>query len=464
MSKKTRTIFFLICLFLFFLITPLVVLYSQGYRIDWDSKKIIKTGGFYFNVWPAGAQIFLDGKFQKKTGFLSNYVYIDNLKPKEYKIEIKKEGFFPWQKNLEIKENLVINFNDIFLIPENPKYTTLSQNTEDFFFSPDGRKVILKERTEKGWNLKIIELDINLKSGLFSGFESPEIELSDLKFSADSEKILFTTKEKEKQRSWILELESPFQEKMPADLISLDFLGGKASDTSFNSDDSKKIFFVKENNLFEANLSNKEISSRPVLINLITYEISEGNLFWLSKNGFILKTGLNGEIEEKLNFEPLSIKEGEKYQIYIKNPLIFLKEGDTFYIFNSDSQILEKLSDFAKELKLSPDGRKMAYFNNYEIWVLFLEKNEGQPKREFLEKLFLTRYSEKIGQVFWYTSNYLIFTVGNKIKISEIDNRGNTNIYDFSEFNSPKIYFNQFDKKLYFLSEGNFFSSEKLLP
>jgi hypothetical protein len=468
MLKRTRTILFLICLFLFFLIAPLIILYSQGYRIDINSKKIIKTGGFYFNIWPEGAEIFLDGKFQKKTSFMSNSAYINDLKPKEYKIEIKKEGFHPWQKNVEIKENLVISFNDIFLIPENPKYINLTQKAEDFFFSPDGRKVILKEGAEKGWNLKIIELDINLKSNLFSGFESPETELLDLKFCPDSEKILFSTKEKEKQKRWILELESPIQEKKPVDLISLDFLGEKVTDISFNPDDSQKMFFVKEsvkeNSLFEVNLSSKKINSNPTLRNLMTYEISDGNLFWLSKNGFILKTNLAGETEEKLNLKPLSIKEEKKYQIYIKNSLIFLKEDNTVYIFNSDSQIFEKLSDFTKELKLSPDGKKIVYFSNYEIWILFLEKKEGQPKRELLEKLFLTRFSEKIDQVLWYNSNYLIFNIGNKIKISEIDNRDNINICDFSEFNSPKIFFNQFDKKLYILSEENLFSSEKLLP
>lgn len=473
MFKKTRTTLFLICLFLFLLIAPLVILYSQGYRIDINSKKIIRTGGIYLDIRPEGAEIFLDGKFQKKTSFISNSAYINDLKPKEYKIEVKKEGFHPWQKNLEIKENLVINFNDIFLIPENPKYTTLAQKTEDFFFSPDGRKIILKENGEKSWNLKIIELDINLKSNLFSGFESPEIELLDLKFSPDSEKILFSTKEKEKQRIWILEIESPIQEKKSSDLISLDFLGEKVNDISFNPDDPQELFFVKElskeNNLFEANLPSKKISSKPVLINLATYEISEGNLFWLSKNGFILKTDLTGETEERLNLKPLSIKEEKKYQIYIKNPLIFLKEDNTIYIFNSNSQVLEKLSDFTKELAFSPDRKKMLYFSNYEIWVLFLEKNENQPKREFLEKLFLTRFSEEIDQILWYNSNYLIFSMGNKIKISEIDNRDNINICDFGEFpalggNSPKIFFNQVYKKLYILSEGNFLSSEKLLP
>jgi hypothetical protein len=468
MTKRFRTILFLICLFLFFLIAPLVILYSQGYRIDLDSRKIIKTGGFYCKVWPEGAQIFLDGRLKKKTNFISNNAYINNLSPKEYKVEIKKDGFHSWQKNLEIKENWVSEFNNILLIPENPKYTNLAQNIENFFFSPDGKKIILKEGGEKSWSLKIFELDKNLKSNLFSGFPSIEIEFLDLKFSQDSKRILLSTKEKEKVEYWILELESPIQEKTPADLVSLDFLGDKTTDIVFNPSDPQKIFFakevMKENNLFEVNFVQKEVGLKPIIKNLVTYEISNGNLFWISKNGSILKTNFTGEIEEKLNSELFSIKEGKKYQIYIRLPLIFLKEEETLYVLNLDSRVFEKLAEPVRGEKLSPDWRKMVYFNNYEIWVLFLEKNEDQPERELLERLFLTRFSEKIGQVLWLDSNYVVFNIGDKVKISEIDNRDKINFCDFSEFKSPEIFFNQFDKKLYILSESNLFSSEKLIP
>ena len=468
MKKRTRTTLFLFCLFLFFLIAPLIILYSQGYRIDLESKKIIRTGGFYFKVWPEGAQIFLDGKLKKKTNFLSNNVYIDNLLPKEYKVEIKKEGFCTWQKNLEIKENLVSEFNNIILIPENTKYENLAQNIESFFFSPDGKKIVLKENDATGWNLKIIELDKNLKSNLFSGFPSIEIEFLDLKFSQDSKRILLSTKEKEKVDYWILELQSPIQEKTPADLISLNFLGIKANDISFNPGDPQRIFFTKElleeNDLFEADFIKKEVGLKPIIKNLVTYELSEGNIFWISKNGFLSKTNFTGEIEERLNFEPFPIKEGKKYQIFIRLPFIFLKEDGTLYILNPESRVSEKLSDSSIGEKFSPDWRKMVYFNNYEIWVLFLEKNEDQPKRELLERQFLTRSSEKIDQVLWLDSNYVVFNIGKKVKISEIDNRDKINFCDFSEFKSPEIFFNQFDKKLYILSEENLFSSEKLLP
>ena len=133
MNKRLRTILFAVCLFLFFLIAPLVILYSQGYRIDWIGKKIRKTGGFYFKVWPENAQVFIDGKFKKKTAFMSNSTYISNLTPKEYKVEIKKPRFQAWQKSLEIKENWVTESGGIILFLEDPSYTNLRQKVESFF-------------------------------------------------------------------------------------------------------------------------------------------------------------------------------------------------------------------------------------------------------------------------------------------------------------------------------------------
>ena len=67
MTKRTRTILFSICAILFLLIAPSVVLYSQGYRIDFESKRIVQIGGFYFKVWPKNAQVLIDGKLEKKT-------------------------------------------------------------------------------------------------------------------------------------------------------------------------------------------------------------------------------------------------------------------------------------------------------------------------------------------------------------------------------------------------------------
>ena len=75
MTKKSRTVLFLICFCIFLLIAPAVVFYSEGYRIDFKNKKISQTGAFYFKVSQRSADIYLNGKLAKKTGLLFGDVH-----------------------------------------------------------------------------------------------------------------------------------------------------------------------------------------------------------------------------------------------------------------------------------------------------------------------------------------------------------------------------------------------------
>ena len=141
-----------------------------------------------------------------------------------------------------------------------------------------------------------------------------------------------------------------------------------------------------------------------------------------------------------------------------------MRENKALYQFNPDSKSFEKFFEEIKGLKISPDNKKIVYFSDNEIWVLFLEDMNGQPKRKAGEKLFLIRLSKEIKDCSWLNSNYLIFNIENKLKIAEIDDRDRINIVEITEFENPKMFWNQFDKKLYLLSEENIYQSEKLLP
>ena len=131
MTKKTRTVLFLIFLTLFLLITPLAIFYSQGYRIDIDSKRITQTGGLFLKVIPKQAEIYLNEKLTKKTDFFFGSALIENLLPRKYKIEIKKEGYHPWEKNLEIKEKEVVETKNIVVFSENINFEILSKKIEN---------------------------------------------------------------------------------------------------------------------------------------------------------------------------------------------------------------------------------------------------------------------------------------------------------------------------------------------
>lgn len=256
MHKKTRTALFITLILLFAVVTPSVILYSQGYRFDFETKQVVQTGGFYFRALPKSADVYLNGKFKAKTSIFTGSTLIENILPKTYSVEIKKTGYHTWQKNLEVKEKQVADAKNVVLFPENPDFKKLTENE--------------KEITSI---------------------------LSQIEYSATS------------------------------------------------SDKSKLI-------------------------------------------------------------EP----------------------------------------------------------NEHEIWITFIDSRTENSLDSSPKRIFLTRFSEKIRSVSWLNDYYLIFSLNNKIKVAEIDDRDKLNVIDLAEFPSPKIYWDRNKKTLYLVSEGTLYLAKNLLP
>jgi len=429
MTKKTRTVLFLICLFLFLLIAPVTIFYSQGYRFDIDSKKITQTGGLFLKIEPKQVEIYINGKLKKKTDFFFGSALIENLLPKKYKVEIKKEGYHPWEKNLEIKEKQVTEVKNIVLFSENPTFNILTAGVKDFWFSPDEKKIILFEGSEMGWALKLYDLEKNVKSQLIEerDFYSKGADLLNLEFSEDSNEIYLDIGMKEKEKYFTLKL-----------------------------------------NKFPPTLTEREIATSSE--NIIASQVFNGDSYYLDKSGYLSKN------EERLTENPFPVKADSnppttlpssgraptEYVLEIFQNFIFLRENQTLYQFNPDLKSFEKFFENINFLKISPDLKKIVYFSNSEIWILFLKEVVSQPIKKSGEKVFLVRLSEKINDVFWLNSDYLVFNTGNKIKVAEIDDRDRINMVDIAEFENPKIFFSQKQKKLYILSNGNLYTSETL--
>jgi WD40 repeat protein len=449
MTKKSRTILFLILSIFFFILAPLTYFYAQGYRFDFEKKRICQTGAFYFKVLPKRAEIYLNGKFKKNTDFLFGSALIENLLPKEYKIEIKKEGFYPYEKSLEVKEKEVTELKNIILIPKNPKFFLIAkEKIDEFFFSPDEKKVIFKkyqkENGKKSWILEIFDLEKNNKEKLLTKKE--KVKLLKLKWSFDSKNILLKLKEDKKIKYFVLQLFPKIN------LISLDFLNSEIKNLSFHPKDSQKIFFLKENSLFLKDFLEKK--PKLILDKVISFEILKDNIIWLSASGFLYKSNLLGEILERENLKPFLIERGKEYKIITKNSLkIFLKENGDLYFLDKKEREFKKLLKEINFLKFSPDFKKVVLATKNEIWIFYF------PSKDLI---FLTRFSEKIENLFWFNNHYLIFRVKNKIKIAEIDQRDKPNIIDFSfgDFGKEKkalqIFYSQREKKLYVLSEFQF--------
>jgi len=420
MTKKTRKILFFICLFLFLLIAPTTIFYSQGYRFDFDppagGKRITQTGGLFLKNLPKQVEVYLDGKLKEKTDFFFGSILIEDLLPKKYKIEIKREGYHPWGKTLEVKEKEVAEAKNVILFPKNLNFSILTKGVEEFWFSPDQRKIILKEGNEKGWALKLYELNKDVKSHLIAEKDiwPVEADLLDLRFSEDSKEISLEVGAAEQIKYFTLALN-----KTPPLLIEAE-------------------------------------PPLPPFENIITYEEVNNAIYYLDNFGQLFKN------EEKLTETSFPIKQETEYALTIFQDFIFLRENDILYQLNLSSKSFEKIFEGAQGLKISLDSKKLVYFSDYEIWILFLK--DGLLQKKAGDRIFLMRLSEKIRNCLWLNSHYLVFNIGDIIKISEIDERDKINVVDIGELKNPRIFWNKVEKRLYLLSEGNLFRSRVLLP
>jgi len=115
-------------------------------------------------------------------------------------------------------------------------------------------------------------------------------------------------------------------------------------------------------------------------------------------------------------------------------------------------------------IEISPDLKKLAYVSNNEIWIFFLTNVYDQPSRSAGEKVFLVRLADKITDLFWINSDYLVFSAGDRIKISETDNRDSLNVIEIIETKTPEIFWSESEKRLYVLTESILYGSRSLLP
>ena len=479
MAKKTRTILFLACFLLFVLLAPSAVLYSQGYRIDLENKKLTQTGGLFIKAAPKQADVYVDGKLKKKTDFFFGSVLVENLLPKKYKIEIKKEGYHSWEKRLEITEKQVQGAKNVVLFPQEVNPNVLSSQTERFWFSPDQRKIIMLEEEKQGWTLKLYDLDKNIKSHLLA---EPDIfaegsELIDLTFSEDSKKINLEIAAKERIRYFTLELDkiAPVLPEITSSSTTGDEDKSSSSPVAIARQGEEDLSSSLP--IATARQGNEDESS---FLPIATARVNN-DVYRLDKTGYLFKNDVElasdpfpvkqGGEDGKPSSSPLADAWETEYALNVFQNYIFLREADVLYKFNNDAKSFEVFFERIKSLKISPDNKKLAYFSEHEIWVLFLDDKNDPPQKKSGEKILLARLSETIADASWLNDNYLIFAAGDIIKISETDDRDRLNVIDILETKKlpqngsfTEIFWNQSDRKLYFLKEKTLYGSDVLLP
>jgi len=190
MTRRFRRFIFLIFTIFFVVSSIIVILFAQGYRFDFNSLKIMRTGGIFLKTSVDDAKIYINDKYVESTnGILSHSALISSLTPKNYNVFVYKENYYPWNKTVEVKNGMVTELSNIILFPlelKKIKITELPSQAISEFVVSNGTIEIKNNKT------KIINI-YNLNDGkLFSSEKFKKATSSEEMISPDKNKTLYS--------------------------------------------------------------------------------------------------------------------------------------------------------------------------------------------------------------------------------------------------------------------------------
>ena len=136
MSARQRWWLSKIFILIFCLITPPILIYANGYRINWHSWRLERTGLLKIKSEPANALVNINelkawlGKSKK----IVTPVKLKNLRPGNYNVNLSLPGYYEWHKTLTVWPAQTTIVKDIRLFKKSvpqlltalPPTTTLS--------------------------------------------------------------------------------------------------------------------------------------------------------------------------------------------------------------------------------------------------------------------------------------------------------------------------------------------------
>lgn len=194
--NRKRALFFASLFIAVSALAFLIIKLAQGYKPDFATKTLKPTGLLVATSEPDGAQILVNGRLKSATNTTLN------LPPGEYEIEIKKDGFFSWQKTLTLKKELVVQ-TDTYLFTAYPNLKVLTfTGASEPLLSPDSQKVAFKvtkaSADKQGiWVLDISDRPLSLNREPRQILKTPAVAGRDFsqaeyEWSPDSKQLLVT--------------------------------------------------------------------------------------------------------------------------------------------------------------------------------------------------------------------------------------------------------------------------------
>ncbi|MEA3398666.1 MAG: PEGA domain-containing protein [Patescibacteria group bacterium] len=420
---------------------PILVFHTAGYRYNFKRNKLEKTGIIYINSEPRNASIYINNKYEAKTPARFTY-----LLPDVYRIEVKKDGYYTWQKEIEVKSNLTTFAKNIVLFKKNLPINIVNGEINILAISPNKEKIIYSTLSQDAEKIKLLNLTNNSEFSIKSFSRIGYNQLEFAGWSPDQNKVMLKQIIGDFNKYLIINIET-LKLKELFDITRLNF-----DKIEWDATDDNYLYGLRKSVLYQIDLINNTVSAL-LAAEIRDFTIQNDEIYYISelaRESFLNKIIMaNGQIA---NSQKIKLPAPSEYTLQTLNidylALLDEKNDDLFIISNKsfdDEELIEDiiLQDKAKKIVWAKDLKKIIYYNDFEIWTFDLNNRQ---------KNLVNRYGGLIEQTLWHPAEkYIIYQVENTIGAIESNGQEIKNDIKIAELEKiDSIVIDNQGKNLYF--------------
>lgn len=409
MNIKAKRILYIFFIALFFIINPLILLYSSGFRFNYKKFKIEKTGAMIIESSPKKAKIYVDNSLTK----FSTPAKIRFLHPDIYTLNIKKDSYFDWTKDVLIQSGLTTFLKNIILVKKDTPRLAINGDVEWIEPIKNTSSAVYLEKSSEGEILKLFDTRLNTSTALFI-FPAKNL-VEKIGWSNDKNKLLLSASSAGSSSYYILSLDSRKIIKIPIKIFR------SYESIKWDNLNSDYLYALKSNILYQVNTLTLE--TRPIFAEkIIDYAIFGLDAYYISKennSAFLYKKTLfdNSEIQK------IELPDNSNYSLDSKNEnmveIINISNNNLYII---DTEIFQKIEERnsqqyaislgkSKNTSWANDGSQILFYNDYEIYSHNLKKDS---------KNIIDRSGTGINKaIFALDNNYVLYQTKQSLHLTE---------------------------------------------
>jgi hypothetical protein len=395
-----RRIVYVFFIGVFLIVAPLIILYTQGYRYNFERRTVQKTGIMIVSSIPRKADIYLNNTRYAER---QTPAKIERVLPGDYEIRLEKEGYHTWQKRLPVFEN-GSTFAEKVILWKKSMPTIISSTPITAWQQQAGRGEIAL--LDSNGSLSTLSPE---RAQITSATNINANEPRDLKWSASQKKILSKIETTQNTQCEIISFEifkNPTIQKLPPEYINC----------FWDYSNDAIIYGAKKNKglwRFDTFTKNEQLVGYATNTNAL---LIKDNIIYSHDGASVWRQNITNALIEKIT----DIACVKCQLIQTNSHYLLLQDADREQIHFINENNQQKIATISAKSINWLSGSVLLFYNNWEIWIYDL--NKDQPE-------LITRFGTPVISAVWHPEGRHIFlTTNNEIKVIELDNRELRNI------------------------------------